>query len=67
MTTHENHPHYRGLLQKQPGLVAFAFTILVGGLFVGALAVEWRHAQHERRTGEPMGEEMRSHHHEPGE
>lgn len=65
MTTHANTPQHTAFWQKQPGLVAIAFTLLVGGAFVGALAVEWKHAGQERRTGAPMQEEMRSHHHEP--
>jgi hypothetical protein len=65
MSTTTHTPPYSGVLQKYPGLVAVAFTLLVGGAFVGALAVQWNHAAQEHRTGEPMEEEMRSHHEPP--
>ena len=66
MSTSTEAPRYTGIWQKYPGLVAVAFTLLVGGGFVGALWVEWSHAAQERRAGEPMDEEMRSHHEPPG-
>jgi hypothetical protein len=50
MSAHSHAPKYSGILQTQPGLIAIIFTVIVGGIFVGALKVQWDHAQHEHEA-----------------
>lgn len=55
-------PTRHGFLLRYPGLVATIFATLVLAVFVGALALDWRHSRSGNHPmGEPMEREMRGH------
>jgi hypothetical protein len=56
MSAPQNAPKYSGILQTQPGLIAIIFTVVVGGIFVGALKSQWDHAHHEAHGAHAEGE-----------